>query len=319
MTSSVDPLAVGSSFVKTYYSTLVEFGESSLAKFYQKSPTLSFGVSDDFAETTTVRTFPSSITSVDISAVDAQLAGTSILLVITGNLIVDRPRGFVQTFVLNPQGTKSFAIGNDILRLLERDEVETKGEPEQIATVVEGPPIEVTPAVVAEPVAVEPVVAPVQKPKGKNRKQPPPQQSTSPGNGVEESKEPVLTEEKTNGNAKPAWGARNNTNPKQPKPTRDPDCTIIVKQIDDTVTSQDLTQVFSPFGEIVSISVLANRGFAYVDFATKEPVRKILAQDNFIVQNRPVTVSAKVAMPHGNRAPGRRSGRFYHRGGRGRN
>lgn len=73
------------------------------------------------------------------------------------------------------------------------------------------------------------------------------------------------------------------------------------------------------FGEITDVSVLANRGLAYVDFTNKEPVRRILARDDFRIKDRNVAVCAKLPKPphhhHVRGGGGRRPGGRFYRGG----
>jgi hypothetical protein len=66
---------------------------------------------------------------------------------------------------------------------------------------------------------------------------------------------------------------------------RDPDCTLVIKNIDSATTEPDVIALFEIFSiqtesKIVGITVSANRGIAFVDYDAAAPVLKAVEQHN---------------------------------------
>ncbi|MDO8459779.1 MAG: RNA-binding protein [Nanoarchaeota archaeon] len=86
---------------------------------------------------------------------------------------------------------------------------------------------------------------------------------------------------------------------------------IYVGNLPFTVTEKDLTELFSPYGELVEVTLIMNKfsgrskGFGFVTFADEAVATKAMAEMNGKdVQGRPVTVTeAKPLDP--NRPPRR--------------
>ena len=106
---------------------------------------------------------------------------------------------------------------------------------------------------------------------------------------------------------------------KIPVHKRNPDCTLIVKNIDNTTVELEVRNLFETFGEC-SITVQANRGIAFVDYVTSAPVLAAIAQQPFTLRERTLEIYQKTAT-----ATRRKSHHHHHRrnnhsdgGGRGR-
>lgn len=74
-------------------------------------------------------------------------------------------------------------------------------------------------------------------------------------------------------------GSINNTRP----PKRDPDCTLVIKNLAENTKEQDVLGLFEPFAvankaRVVGITVAAHRGIAFVDYDSVNPVMKAVSQ-----------------------------------------
>ena len=130
-----------------------------------------------------------------------------------------------------------------------------------------------------------------------------------------ESKEAKKPSEHTT--AKPADSSK-------PRGRRDPDCTLVIKNVQDGVKEADVRLVFEPFAvqtktNIVGITV-SQRGLAFVDYDSAAPVLAALEKrDTFSLNGKPVSIDQKTndsknkgrggGNTNPNRTNGQRSGR----------
>eukprot|EP00522_Entomoneis_paludosa_P009001 CAMPEP_0172455752 /NCGR_PEP_ID=MMETSP1065-20121228/12228_1 /TAXON_ID=265537 /ORGANISM="Amphiprora paludosa, Strain CCMP125" /LENGTH=499 /DNA_ID=CAMNT_0013208225 /DNA_START=255 /DNA_END=1754 /DNA_ORIENTATION=- len=394
------PLMVATSFIKRYYRGLSE-NPDDITRLYHSSSIFSVGFGSEHAQPEAYeslqgkqlkdRFFPDGFENWTIGfefkdgAIDAQTsANGGVLLVATGHVVYvppanglgedlqQRRKGFVHTFFLGSMtvgGKKTFAVQNDILRFLQDDEEKTvvasnttevsdllppQTSVQLPATVEEPPPTEVIPEPVVEEPEEEPISDPVVELEPVD---------TSPGGGVEESKEQLMEEEEptagdtdgneaipveepaaevaeTEENATPApkpppgsWAsiaanakngstaptpsapstpARSTTRPTQPKPStpspspaatttatkppaaaetntnkpettrqkhqkRDPDCTLVIKNITAETTDSDIRGLFEGYAaetgtKLIGSTVFGSRSIAFMDYDSPKPV-----------------------------------------------
>lgn len=72
--------------------------------------------------------------------------------------------------------------------------------------------------------------------------------------------------------------------------------TIFISNLDFKITEDELKDIFSQFGEINDIRLVRNykgfsKGFGYVEFSNVDSVKKALANDRMLIQQRPVFIS----------------------------
>ncbi|KAI2494601.1 ras GTPase-activating protein-binding protein [Fragilaria crotonensis] len=110
----------------------------------------------------------------------------------------------------------------------------------------------------------------------------------------------------------------------KPRGRRDPDCTLVIKNVQDGVKEADVRLVFEPFAvqtksNIVGITV-SQRGLAFVDYDSAAPVLAALEKrDTFSLNGKPVSIDQKTndsknkgrggGNTNPNRPNGQRSGR----------
>lgn len=108
--------------------------------------------------------------------------------------------------------------------------------------------------------------------------------------------------------------------PRQSK--RDPDCTLVIKNIDANVTEAEIRALFEPFtadttATVIGCTVQAHRGIAFVDYDSAEPVLKAVKQQTevtaFAIRDRKLEIYQKTVEQR-NRSGGG-SARGAHRGG----
>jgi len=129
----------------------------------------------------------------------------------------------------------------------------------------------------------------------------------------------------------------------QPKPNRtnrrEPDCTLVIKNIAEGASSQDLLSLFEPFvgtAKVVGTTVSVQKGIAFIDYDSPEPVLAAVKQHEavaFSLNDRVLDVYQKTLEnrsrrgngergfrggPNGSRGGGRGRIRGGGRGGRGR-
>lgn len=108
---------------------------------------------------------------------------------------------------------------------------------------------------------------------------------------------------------------------------RDPDCTLVIKNIDAATTEPDVIGLFGPFAaetdsKIVGITVSANRGIAFVDYDAAAPVLKAVEQhgkEPMQIRGRVLDMYQKTLEQRGRRGGGGggqgQGGRGGYRGG----
>ena len=371
----IDPLVVGTRFVKQYYSILLKTPEN-LDMFYQKSSVLSSGIGsdpstllepDDAKARFQNKNVPFDF---DIGAIDAQLSmNGGVLLVVTGTLVEDgnKRTNFVHTFFLGSltSGSKrSFYIHNDILRFLDDDgnKNNKKAEDEDVPQALLSPEPGLTPVATMEPeplppAEVQPVGTPVKEQlsnnNNNNHHDKPEPMSATPGNGVEETKEVYETDDDKPPGSWAAMVTRTNktpvSSPSRPEkphhPTtvvvdsapsktipnskpgkRDPECTLVCKNVDAAATDAQVLDLFQPFAKttastIIGISVQGHRGIAFVDYDSPNPVLAAVKQhekEPFVIHDKKLDVYQKTLEQKARKSAGRGRGRSSRRGGRGR-
>jgi Nuclear transport factor 2 (NTF2) domain/RNA recognition motif. (a.k.a. RRM, RBD, or RNP domain) len=108
---------------------------------------------------------------------------------------------------------------------------------------------------------------------------------------------------------------------------RDPDCTLVIKNIDFNATEAEVLALFTPFttdttAKVIGCTVQAHRGIAFVDFDSPEPVLKAVAQQTevapFVLRERKLEIYQKTIEQRsrgGGNSGGRIGGRGGYRGG----
>jgi len=125
--------------------------------------------------------------------------------------------------------------------------------------------------------------------------------------------------------------------PKEKPPQRTPEATVLIKNIPDRTKEPEIRAMFQPYAtkmnqKILGITLLANRGFCFVDFDSKNVVDEVVKDvaackkdgkpNKFMINGKKLDVARKVPMDNkGGRGRGFRSaspgnGNFKHRGGR---
>eukprot|EP00554_Chaetoceros_debilis_P009381 CAMPEP_0194101170 /NCGR_PEP_ID=MMETSP0150-20130528/1885_1 /TAXON_ID=122233 /ORGANISM="Chaetoceros debilis, Strain MM31A-1" /LENGTH=620 /DNA_ID=CAMNT_0038787691 /DNA_START=476 /DNA_END=2338 /DNA_ORIENTATION=+ len=125
--------------------------------------------------------------------------------------------------------------------------------------------------------------------------------------------------------------------PKEKPPQRTPEATVLIKNIPDRTKEPEIRAMFQPYAtkmnqKILGITLLANRGFCFVDFDSKNVVEEVVKDvaackkdgkpNKFMINGKKLDVARKVPMDNkGGRGRGFRSaspgnGNFKHRGGR---
>jgi Nuclear transport factor 2 (NTF2) domain/RNA recognition motif. (a.k.a. RRM, RBD, or RNP domain) len=107
---------------------------------------------------------------------------------------------------------------------------------------------------------------------------------------------------------------------------REAECTLIIKNIDESVTEAEIRAMFEPFAvdttaTYVGCTVHGNRGIAFVDFDTPEPVVKAVKQNTdvgaFMIRDRKLDIYQKIFVDKNQHRGGDRRGSY--RGGSGGN
>lgn len=106
----------------------------------------------------------------------------------------------------------------------------------------------------------------------------------------------------------------NNNNMRPPK--RDPDCTLVIKNLADNTKEADVLGLFEPFAaqtktRVVGITVAAHRGIAFVDYDSINPVMKAVGQhkeEPMRLFGRVLEVDQKTAEQRARRAANRGGG-----------
>lgn len=112
---------------------------------------------------------------------------------------------------------------------------------------------------------------------------------------------------------------------------RDPDCTLVIKNIDGNVTEAEILALFEPFtadltATVIGCTVQAHRGIAFVDYDSSEPVLKAVKQSNeraaFVIRDRTLEIYQKTVeqRSRGGGGAGSRGGHYrgsYRGGGEG--
>jgi Nuclear transport factor 2 (NTF2) domain/RNA recognition motif. (a.k.a. RRM, RBD, or RNP domain) len=108
---------------------------------------------------------------------------------------------------------------------------------------------------------------------------------------------------------------------------RDPDCTLVIKNIDFNATEAEVLALFTPFttdttAKVIGCTVQAHRGIAFVDYDSPEPVLKAVAQQTdvaaFVLRDRKLEIYQKTIEQRsrgGGNSGGRVGGRGGYRGG----
>jgi Nuclear transport factor 2 (NTF2) domain len=121
-----------------------------------------------------------------------------------------------------------------------------------------------------------------------------------------------------------------NNRPQPPfRPRREAECTLIIKNIDDSVTEDEIQALFEPFvvdtaAGYVGCTVQGHRSIAFVDYDTPEPVVKAVQQQTesgpFMIRDLKLDVYQKIfvdkSQPHQRGMGGRGSYRGGGTGGR---
>jgi hypothetical protein len=109
-----------------------------------------------------------------------------------------------------------------------------------------------------------------------------------------------------------------------PRKQRGPDMTLVVKNIDSSTVDTEILTLFEPFAlttktKIVGATVSANRGIAFIDYDSAEPVVAAVEQQKmapFFIRGRKLEIYQKTAevqqrsrKPSGGRSGGKESGR----------
>jgi hypothetical protein len=165
--------------------------------------------------------------------------------------------------------------------------------------------------------------------------------STSPGTPkrVEKPVNAVKPEtpkriETINNAAPPSKPAKPTPTPASPAPRkqREPDMTLVVKNIDSSTVDTEVMTLFEPFAlstntKIVGATVSAHRGIAFIDYDSAEPVVAAVEQQKiapFFIRGRKLEIYQKTAevqqrstrKPSGGRSGGKEGGRGGKDGGR---
>jgi hypothetical protein len=105
-------------------------------------------------------------------------------------------------------------------------------------------------------------------------------------------------------------------------PKRDPDCTLVIKNLADNTKEADVLGLFQPFAEqtksrVVGITVAAHRGIAFVDYDSINPVNKAVElhqKEPMRLFGRVLEVDQKTAEQRARRAAQRGGGGNYRSG-----
>ena len=89
----------------------------------------------------------------------------------------------------------------------------------------------------------------------------------------------------------------------QRAPKRDPDCTLVIKNLADNTREADVLALFNPFAQstnskIVGITVSAHRGIAFMDYDNVNPVLKAVTEhknEKMMLQGRALEFGQKTA------------------------
>lgn len=79
---------------------------------------------------------------------------------------------------------------------------------------------------------------------------------------------------------------------------RVPEATLFIRNIPDRTREADIRSLFERYGRIMQITLIANRGFCFVDYDSADAVTAVLsdnAESSFIVHGRSLDVGRKVA------------------------
>jgi Nuclear transport factor 2 (NTF2) domain/RNA recognition motif. (a.k.a. RRM, RBD, or RNP domain) len=119
--------------------------------------------------------------------------------------------------------------------------------------------------------------------------------------------------------------ANNRTQPAF-RPRREAECTLIIKNIDDSVTEDEIQALFEPFAAdttagYVGCTVHGHRGIAFVDYDTPEPVVKAVQHQTesgpFMIRELKLDVYQKIFVDKGQPHQRGMGGRSSYRGGAG--
>lgn len=137
--------------------------------------------------------------------------------------------------------------------------------------------------------------APAPAPSAKEPEATPSETKTPPATSTAQDKETK------NGNA--AGGGGKGRQHRNERPKRDPDCTIVVKNLPENAKDSDLVALFEPFaasgkGKIVGTTVSAHKGLGFVDYDSVAPVKAAMeahAAKPFELNGQVLVVDQKTA------------------------
>lgn len=72
------------------------------------------------------------------------------------------------------------------------------------------------------------------------------------------------------------------------------DCSVYIKDVPSQTKESDIRELFTPYGTIANVSVVAARGFAFVDYLEQDSMRAAIHEDNvFVVHEKTLIVSER--------------------------